>query len=334
MKICVVGAGAIGGMIAARLAETGHEVTAICRGANLAAIRKQGGLRLIWEDGTEYFGKLRATDSTAEAGPQDYVILAVKAHQVAPLLDGLPALCDARTSIVTMQNGIPFWYFHRHGGAFEGRNVEAVDPGGAIARSIPIERIIGSVVYPASELTEPGVIRHIEGNRFTLGEPDHSESERVAVLAEALREAGYKAPVTTDIRSEIWLKLWGNLTFNPISALTHATLEELCTYPPTRALAVEIMTEAQAIGEKLGVTFRVPIERRIAGAQAVGRHKTSMLQDVGAGRALELDALVGAVLELGRLTGTPTPHIDTLYACTKLLDKMLQDYSGRLWIEY
>jgi 2-dehydropantoate 2-reductase len=332
MRICIIGAGAIGGLLAVRLAAAGHRVTAIARGVNLETIRKNGGMRLIWEDGSEHFGPLRATDRIPEAGAQDTVILALKAHQLAPILDDLPALFDTDTTVVTMQNGIPFWYFQRHGGEYEGRIVESVDPGGKIVASIPIERIIGSVVYPASELVEPGVIRLIEGTRFTLGEPDGKETERARHLAATLQEAGFKSPVIADIRSEIWLKLWGNLTFNPISALTHATLEDICTYPLTRALAVATMSEAQAIGERLGITFRVPLERRIAGAQAVGKHKTSMLQDVAAGRALELDAIVGSVVEMGKLVGLPTPHIDSLYACAKLLDKTLQEQNARLSI--
>jgi 2-dehydropantoate 2-reductase len=229
-----------------------------------------------------------------------------------------------------MQNGIPFWYFHRHGGEYEGRTVESVDPGGELIAALGAVRIIGSIVYPASELIAPGVVRHIEGNRFTLGEPDGSDSERIRAIAGAMRDAGFKAPISNDIRSEIWLKLWGNVIFNPVSALTHATLEDICRFPFTRELAAKVMAEAQAIGEKLGVKFKVSIDKRIAGAEAIGAHKTSMLQDVEAGRALELDALVGSVVEMGRITGLPTPHIDAVYACAKLLDKTLQDAKGRL----
>ncbi|MBL8478992.1 MAG: 2-dehydropantoate 2-reductase [Sterolibacteriaceae bacterium] len=330
MKICIVGAGAIGGMIAARLAHVGHEVTVIVRGANLEAVRRNGGMKLIWEDGTEILGPVRATDSPAEAGIQDCVILALKAHQLRPLLGQMPALLAEHTSIVTMQNGIPFWYFQRHGGEYEGRTVESVDPGGELVAALGAARIIGSIVYPASELIAPGVVRHIEGNRFTLGEPDGSDSERIRAIAGAMRDAGFKAPISNDIRSEIWLKLWGNVIFNPVSALTHATLEDICRFPLTRDLAAKVMAEAQAIGEKLGVKFKVSIDKRIAGAESIGAHKTSMLQDVEAGRALELDALVGSVVEMGRITGLPTPHIDAVYACAKLLDKTLQDAKGRL----
>jgi 2-dehydropantoate 2-reductase len=211
--------------------------------------------------------------------------------------------------------------------------LEAVDPGGVIAAHIAVDRVIGCVAYPAAAMIAPGVIRHIEGNRFSVGELDGAETPRVKMVSELFRKAGFKAPVLTDIRSEIWLKLWGNLSFNPISALTHATLVEICRFPPTRELAARMMAEAQAIAEKLGIHFRVPLERRIAGAERVGKHKTSMLQDLEQGRALELEALVGAVVELGRITGTPTPQIDAVYACTSLLARTVQAEKGRLRIE-
>src|SRR5262249_38288352 len=247
---------------------------------------------------------------------QDLVLLALKAHQVAPVAAAVRGLLGPESIVVTLQNGIPWWYFLKHPGPYEGTRIEAVDPGGAIAASIDVDRVIGCVVYPAAELIAPGVIHHVEGNRFSVGELDGSETPRVKALSELLRRAGFKAPVLQDVRSEIWLKLWGNLSFNPISALTHATLAGICTFPPSPELAARMMTEAQAIAEKLGVRFRVSLEKRIAGAQGVGEHKTSMLQDVEHGRTLELDALVGAVVELGRLTGTPTPHIDAVYSCT------------------
>ena len=331
MKVCIVGAGAIGGYLAVKLVLAGAQVTAIIRGDNLAAV-KANGLKLF-EAGKEYVVRdLIATDKLAEGRPQDLVILAMKAHQVTPVANQLELLLGPATTIVTMQNGIPWWYFQKHGGEFDGRRVESVDPGGVIADHIPIERIIGCVVYPACEMVAPGVIRHIEGNRFPVGELDGAETPRVAAIAELFKKTGLKSPVLTDIRSEIWLKLWGNLTFNPISALTQATLVDICQFPPSRALAVSMMTEAQAIANKLGVEFRVSSERRIAGAEGVGKHKTSMLQDVEAGRALEIDALVGSVIELGRLTQTPTPHIDAVYACTSLLANRLRESSGRLAI--
>jgi 2-dehydropantoate 2-reductase len=325
MKFCVVGAGSIGGYVGVKLATAGEDVTLVARGANLEAIRARG-MRLTMADGTEYIAPgVKATASLAEAGPQDVVILAMKAHQVAPVAKDLHHLLHAETVIVPMQNGIPWWYFQRHGGPFEGRRVESVDPDGAIMDAIDPARIIGCVVYPACELAAPGVVRHIEGDRFPLGELDGTESARVARLAEAFARAGLKAPVLTAIRAEIWLKLWGNLTFNPISALTHSTLVDICRFPPTRELAAAMMREAEQVANKLGVGFRVTLEKRIAGAEKVGKHKTSMLQDVEAGRDPEIDALVGAVIELGCLTGVPTPHIDTAYALVKLLGRTMQE---------
>jgi len=330
MKIAIVGAGAIGGYLGARLALAGEEVTCIARGPNLAAIQANG-LKLIEEDGTErHAANVRGAQKMSEAGTQDVVLLTLKAHQVKDVLPDMRGLFGPDTLVVTMQNGIPWWYFHKLAGPWEGRPVSTVDPDGTVAANIEIERVIGSVVYPASELVAPGVIKVIEGNRFTLGELDGSKSPRIEALAQALIGAGFKAPVSTDIRSEIWLKLWGNLSFNPISALTHATLVDICQFPLTRELAASMMREAQTIAEKLDVKFRVSLEKRIAGAEAVGKHKTSMLQDVETGRPLELEALVGSVRELGRLTETPTPCIDAVYACASLLAKTLADQNGRL----
>ena len=280
MKIAIIGAGAIGGLVGAKLALAGEDVTFIVRGRNLAAIG-QHGIKLSTADGWEHTASnVRATDNYAEVGPQDLVILAMKAHQLEAVIGELPKLLGPETAIVTMQNGIPYWYFQRHGGAYEGTCVTSVDPNGAIAAGIPADRVIGCVVYPASELIAPGVIRHIEGDRFPLGELDGSSTERVHRIADRFSNAGFKAPVLDNIRAEIWLKLWGNLTFNPISSLTHSTLVDICQYPLTRSLAAAMMTEAQAVANKLGITFRVPLEKRIAGAEKVGKHKTSMLQDV------------------------------------------------------
>ena len=332
MKICVVGAGAIGGMLGVKLALSGHEVTLILRGANLEAVA-QNGLRLIEENGTELLVRpALATSSISAAGVQDLVILGMKAHQVAAVAADVPQLMHQDTRVVTMQNGIPWWYFHKLAGAYSGLPVRAVDPDGVIARHIPIDSVIGSVVYPASEVIRPGVIKVIEGNRFTLGEIDGTDTPGIRVISDAFKAAGFKAPVSSDIRSEIWLKVWGNLSFNPISALTHATLEDICQYLPTRELAASMMTEAQAIGEKLGVQFKVSLEKRIAGAQAVGQHKTSMLQDVEQGRALELQALVASVIELGQVTQTPTPTINAVYALASLLAKNLQQHKATLKI--
>jgi 2-dehydropantoate 2-reductase len=329
MKIAVVGAGAIGGYVGAELALAGEDVTFMVRGANLAALR-QGGIKLILQDGTERVAKnLTATDDYAVAGPQDLVILAVKAHQLQAVANDVPRLFGPETVVVTMQNGIPYWYFHRHGGDLAGSVVHSVDPSGLIGRQIPAERVIGCVVYPASTLIAPGVVKHIEGDRFPVGELDGSSSPRVMGVSECFIRAGFKSPVLDNIRAEIWLKLWGNLTFNPISALTRSTLVDICQFAPTRELAAAMMTEAQAIANKLGITFRVGIDRRIAGAEKVGKHKTSMLQDVEAGRAPELEALVGSVVELGRLTHTPTPSIDVVYALAQLLARTIaEDHAG------
>jgi 2-dehydropantoate 2-reductase len=330
MKIAIIGAGAIGGYVGAKLALAGEEVTFIVRGENLRAIREHG-MRLQFADGSEQVARdMRATDDYGAAGPQDLVILATKAHQVAAVAGELPRLFGPDTAVVTMQNGIPFWYFHKTGGPLEGSPVRSVDSDGELARRIPPERVIGCVVYPASELVAPGFVRHIEGDRFPLGELDGSSSERVQRISECFTRAGFKAPVLDDIRSEIWLKLWGNLTFNPISGLTQATLVDICQYSLSRGLAADMMREAQDVAAKLGISFRVTLDKRIAGAEKVGRHKTSMLQDIEAGRAPEIDALVGSVAELARMTDTPTPHIDTVYALVKLLARNMEAERGRV----
>lgn len=330
MKIAVIGAGAIGGLVGAKLALAGEDVTFIVRGKNLDAIATNG-FKLIGADGTEQVARnVKATDRYDQAGPQDIVILAMKAHQVEAVANDVPRLFGPETVVVTMQNGIPFWYFHNHGGALAGTPVRSVDLSGLVAAKIPAERVIGCVVYPASELTAPGVVKHIEGDRFPVGELDGSSSERVNRVSACLGAAGFKAPVLDNIRAEIWLKLWGNLTFNPISSLSHSTLVDICQYPPSRELAAAMMREAQAVAHKLGIEFRVTLDKRIAGAEKVGKHKTSMLQDVEAGRAPEIDALVGAVVELARLTDTPTPHIDTVYSLVKLLARTMEEQRGRV----
>lgn len=333
MKFAIVGAGAIGGYLGGLLAAAGEEVTFIARGANLDAIRKQG-MKVLLEDGRAVIGQGKATASMKEAGPHDVVLLTVKAHQVSAIATELIHLSDDGTSIVTMQNGIPWWYFQRHGGEYEGQEVRCADPDGTISRQIDPARIIGSVVYPAATLVEPGVVQVVEGRRFTLGELDGATTPRVQAISESLTKAGFKAPITNDIRGEIWVKVWGNLSFNPISALTHATLVDLCQFPLTRELCIAMMQESETIANKLGITFRVSIERRIAGAEKVGAHKTSMLQDIEQGKPIELEALVGAVVELGRLTGTPTPHIDAVYACASLLARTLSAQGGKLAITH
>lgn len=325
MKICVVGAGAIGGLMGARFALAGQEVTLIDVGAHLAAI-KANGLKLIGPEGEEEVAReLSATDDMAAAGPQDLVVIAVKAHQIAGLAPAMRALFGNDTAVLTVQNGIPWWYFQRHGGKFDGHRIEAVDPGGKIEANIEVERIVGCVVYPAGEVVAPGVVRHVEGNRFPVGELDGSESDRVTAIAELFNGSGFKSYVLDNIRSEIWLKLWGNLSFNPISALSHATMVDICQLELTRDLAATMMLEAQTIAHKLGIEFRHTIERRLEGAEKVGKHKTSMLQDVEAGRELEVGALVGAVVELARLTDTPTPHIDAVYALVSLLNQTMSE---------
>ena len=323
MKVAIIGCGAIGGYVGAKLALAGERVTFIVRGANLEAVRSRG-VRLILADGTEHLASdVMATQDYVAAGAQELVILAVKAHQLEAVARDVPHLCGPDTVVVTMQNGIPYWYFHQHGGEWAGSVVRSVDPSGVIARMIPPERVLGCVVYPAAELIAPGVVQHIEGDRFPVGELDGTSSERVRRVSQCFARAGFKAPVLEDIRAEIWLKLWGNLTFNPISALTRSTLADICQFPATRELAAAMMTEAQTIAHKLGIVFRVSLEKRIAGAERVGHHKTSMLQDVEAGRLPELEALVGSVVELGRLTRTPTPHIEAVYGLTQLLARTI-----------
>ena len=333
MKICVVGAGAIGGLLGARLAVAGEDVTLIARGVHLEAIHARG-LEVTMNDGAMVHApEIAATSDMKECGPQDLVILGVKAHQIAPIVGELSALLGPETVVLTTQNGIPWWYFQRHGGPLDGTVLDSLDPGGAIASAIAPERIVGCIAYPAAKMTAPGRIRHIEGTRFPVGELDGVVTERASTLSRMLQRAGFKAPVLENIRSEIWLKAWGNLSFNPISALTHATLVDICRFPPSRDLAAKMMTEAQDVAAKLGISFRVSLEKRIAGAERVGKHKTSMLQDAESGKALETEALIGAVVELGRLTGTPTPSIDAVYALTRLLGHIIEEQRVRVRAE-
>ncbi len=321
MKFCIVGAGAIGGYMGAKLALAGEEVTLIARGAHLAAIQ-QNGLKLVMKDGSEQLiTNARATADMAEAGPQDVVIVALKAHSLPALAPAMRQLYGPETMVVAAQNGIPWWYFRGLDSPFKEYRLKSVDPDGVIEENMEVSRVIGCVVYPAAEISAPGVIRHIEGDRFSIGEIDGSKSDRIKQLSQTLTRAGLKAPVRSNIRSEIWIKLWGNLAFNPISALTRSLLSDITAFTLTRELARQMMTEAQAIATKLGVDFGISLEQRIEGAASVGAHKTSMLQDIETGRPTEVDAIVGAVAELGRLTGTPTPNIDALYACVKLLEK-------------
>ena len=331
MKICVIGGGgAIGGYLAVMLARAGNEVTVVARGATLAAIQERG-LALIMDDQPEpLIAQVKAVEKITDVKNPDLVILAVKAHQVEPIVDDLANIMGPKTILIPMQNGIPWWYFQKLAGPFQDHSVETVDAGGKAKKAINPENIIGCVVYPATFTQAPGVIRHVEGNRFPIGELNGQVTERIQAVSEVMVAAGFKSPVLEDIRSEIWLKLWGNMTFNPISALTHGTLEGICQYPLTRELARSMMAEAQTIAEKLGVTFRVDIERRITGAEKVGKHKTSMLQDLEAGRSLEVDALLGSVIELGKITETPTPCLNTVFALTKYLDENVQASKGSL----
>lgn len=320
MKICIFGAGAIGGYMGAKLAQAGADVSLVARGPHLEAMR-ENGLRLIEESG-ETTVKVTASDNAADLGPQDYVIVTLKAHSVPPVVSKMQPLIGDNTTIVFGVNGVPWWYFHKIGGPLEGTRLETVDPGNAQWDGFGPDRVLGCVVYPAAEVIAPGVVKHIEGNRFSLGEPDGSKSERALALSKALSAAGLKAPVRPKIRDEIWVKLWGNLSFNPISALTHATLDILCTDPGTREVARNMMIEAQTIAEKLGVKFPIDVDRRIQGGADVGAHRTSMLQDLDQGRPMEIDALVGSVKELGRVTDTPTPTIDTVLALVALRGKI------------
>ena len=317
MKICVFGAGAIGGYMGVKLAQAGADVSLVARGPHLAAMQAKG-LTLIEEDGAPQTVGVTASDNPADLGPQDYVIVTLKAHSVPAVVPNMQPLIGPNTTIVSGVNGVPWWYFHKIGGALEGTRLASVDPGNAQWDGFGPDRVLGCVVYPAAEVQEPGTIKHIEGNRFSLGEPDGSKSERAMALSKALSAAGLKAPVRPRLRDEIWVKLWGNLSFNPISALTHATLDVLCTDEGTRPVARNMMLEAQAIAENLGVKFPIDVDRRIDGGAAVGAHRTSMLQDLEQGRPMEIDALLGSVQELGRVTETPTPIIDTVLALTKL----------------
>ena len=312
MKICIFGAGAIGGYLGVQLAEAGADVSLVARGAHLEAMRNNGVELLKGEE--EIVAHPTCTDDPTELGVQDCVIVGLKAHQLSSAVESMQPLLGNDTAIVTAVNGIPYWYFYRHGGAVEGSTLESVDPGGRQWRELRPERAIGCIVYPATEVVEPGVIRHVYGDKFPVGEPSGERTARVEKISHLFEAAGLKAPVIDNIRDEIWLKLWGNVSFNPISALTHATLDVITTDPGTRAVAKAMMLEAKEIADQQGIGFRVDVERRIEGARKVGAHKTSMLQDLERGRAMEIDPLVTVVQEMGRLQGVPTPTIDVVLA--------------------
>jgi 2-dehydropantoate 2-reductase len=315
MKIGIFGAGAIGGLLAARLAQAGTEVTVIARGPHLAAMQ-ENGLRLVSGEETIVTHPRCVADAT-EAGVQDYVIVTLKAHGLPAAAPMIARMMGPETALVTAVNGVPYWYFYGFQGALRDRVVESVDPGGVVWATLPPRQAIGCVVYPAAEVVSPGVVQHTYGDRFTLGEPDGSRSARIERLAAALQAAGFKAPIRPRIRDEIWVKLWGNLAFNPLSALTCTTLDRLTGQADLRAVARTMMLEGQAVAEALGVRFAIDVDRRIAGAAEVGAHRTSMLQDLERGRPMEIDALLGAVVELGRLAGVATPICDIVLALVR-----------------
>lgn len=325
MKVCIFGAGAIGGYMGVKLAKAGADVSLVARGPHLAAMQEKG-LTLI-EEGETTTVPVTASDDPAALGVQDYVIVTLKAHSVPPVVSKMAPLIGPNTTIVSGANGVPWWYFHKLEGPHEGTRLQSVDPGNVQWDGFGPDRVLGCVVYPAAEVIEPGVIKHIEGNRFSLGEPDGSKSERALALSKILSNAGLKAPVRPKLRDEIWVKLWGNLSFNPISALTHATLDVLCTDEGTRAVARNMMVEAQEIAERLGVKFPIDVDRRIAGGAAVGAHRTSMLQDLDQKRPMEIDALVASVQELGRVTDVATPTIDTVLGLIRLRARTAGLYS-------
>jgi 2-dehydropantoate 2-reductase len=328
MKICIYGAGAIGGYLGVELSRAGADVSLVARGAHLAAMRGSGLKLLI--SGEERVIAPRCTDTPAELGVQDIVIICLKAHSVIAVIEQMQPLLGPHTRIVTAVNGIPYWYFYKHGGAHENSVLESIDPGGRQWRELGPERAIGCIVYPATELIAPGVVKHVYGNQFPLGEPSGEITEDIKALAALFTKAGMKAPMLDRIRDEIWLKLWGNVCFNPISALTHATLDAICVDPATRALSRAIMQEAQAIAETFGVNFRVDIERRIEGARKVGAHKTSMLQDLERNRPMEIDPLVTVVQEMGRMTGIGTPALDSVLALVTQRARIAGLYEDRV----
>lgn len=325
MRIVIVGAGAIGGYIGAKLAKAGADVVLHARGAHLAAMRERG-LRVIEAEG-EFEVRPPVTGDLASIGHADVVFLGVKAHGLTALAPSLPPLFGSETVVVSTQNGIPWWYFQVGGGDLQGLRLERVDPGGVIADTIEPRRVVGSIAYFATDLAEPGVIRHIEGNRISFGEPDGSKSERARRIAEALIGAGFRCPVTPRFRHELWVKLLGNVAFNPISALTRGTLEQIARHPEVSRLVREVMVETEAVAARLGIELPISIDQRMAGAGKVGAHKTSMLQDLEAGRPMELEAVVGAVVELGERLGVPMPSTRAVYACARLLDE--REHSAR-----
>ena len=317
MKFAIVGAGAIGAFVGAVLSRAGEDVTLIARGNHLRAMQ-QNGVRVRGEIG-DFVAHPTAVEDPSAVGVVDVALLTLKAHSLTSMAPRLAPLIGPDTTVVTAQNGIPWWYFYRHGDQWEGTQLESVDPGGVIGRSIDPARVIGCIVYPSTIIAEPGVIEHIEGTRLALGEPDGSKSERCRKIADVFIKAGLRCPIRTDIRHDMWVKLMGNVAYNPISALTRATLLEIVQHRETRALAVAIMQEVESVASRLGIELGVSIEQRLAGAEKVGHHKTSMLQDIESGRPIEIEAIVGAVVELGDKLGLSLPHTKAVYACAKLM---------------
>jgi 2-dehydropantoate 2-reductase len=312
LKVCIFGAGAIGGLIGVEMARANVDISMVARGEHLAAMRARG-LRLQI-DGEEHLAHPQCTDVPAELGVQDFLIIALKAHGIAGAVETMAPLLGPQTCVVTASNGLPYWYFHAAEGLAPGTTLESIDPGGKQSRVLGAERAVGCVVYPAAEVIAPGVIRHEHGRKLPIGEPRGERSARIEALHGILARAGFDAPIRNDIRDEIWLKLWGNLCFNPLSALTLATVDLIAADPELRAICKSMMTEAKAIGDRLGLHLRVDAERRIEGVRALGAHKMSMLQDLERGRSMEIEPLVGVVPELGRLLGMPTPTIDIVLA--------------------
>ena len=328
MKFVIVGAGAIGAYLGARLTQAGADVLLFARGAHLQAMQTHG-LRVVSEDG-DFHVEPKVVDNLAAAGTADVVLLGVKAHSLTALAPQLSVLFGPETVVVSTQNGIPWWYFQIHGGEFQGLHLDCVDPGGTIASAIEPRRVLGSLVYFSTDIVEPGVVHHTEGNRLSLGEPDGSRSERARKIAEAFIKAGLRCPITTRIRNEIWVKLLGNIAFNPISVLTGGTLEEMVRHPDIARLVREVMTETEAVVAKLGIELPISIDQRMAGAEKVGAHKTSMLQDHEAGRPMEIEAVVGGVVELGERFGLSMPATRAIYACTKFLnDRRARNVAAR-----
>jgi len=327
MKFAIVGAGAIGAFLGAMLTRAGEDVTLVARGAHLRAMQEHG-VRVSGEVGN-FQVDVGATDDPHQIGPVDVVVLTLKTHSVPAIAASLRPLMGSDTSVVTAQNGFPWWYFYKHGGEWEGTRLETVDPGGIISHHIEPSRVIGCVVYPSTEIVEPGVVRHIEGTRFAIGEPNGSKSDRCRRIADSFIKAGLRCPIRSNLRHDIWVKLMGNVAYNPISALTRATLIEIVRCPETRALAAAIMSEADAVAKKLGIDIGVSVEQRLEGAEKVGEHKTSMLQDIEAGKPTELETIVGAIIELGDKLGVELPNTKSVYACVKLLESVGKIGSGR-----